>query len=68
MSADHIYVVAAGASPVEPQAHWWCKHCDERAVQSFPIKVDTWLAMSEGFMKAHKGCRSPAGTEGGNDA
>ena len=56
MKGDHIYVVAAGASSVQPAAHWWCKHCDERVVQSFPIKLDTDSAMSKAFAKAHRAC------------
>lgn len=56
MADDHVFVVAAGASLVEPRAHLWCKHCDERVAQSFPIKLDTWLEMSKGFTKAHRTC------------
>jgi hypothetical protein len=56
----HVYVVAAGASPVEPRAHLWCKHCDERVVQSFPVRVATYVAMAREFEQEHAECPAPA--------
>lgn len=54
---DEVFVVAEGASKDEPRAHLLCKRCGDRAVQSFPIRVDTWLAMSRAFTKLHAKCK-----------
>lgn len=55
-NAPWVKAVMAGADPVEPRPHLHCEHCDERAVTILPQRVETYVEMSKGFIRAHEKC------------
>jgi hypothetical protein len=57
---DWVFVVMAGVSVAEPRPHLHCTRCGERLVTVLPLKVDTYLEVSRGFMRAHRNCKGTA--------
>jgi hypothetical protein len=56
--ARWVMVVAEGVDPAEPRAHFHCERCGERFVTVYPIKAATFVAVSNGFIKAHQHCEA----------
>lgn len=52
-----VKAVMAGSDPVEPRPHLHCERCDERTVTILPQRVETYVEMSKGFIRAHKNCK-----------
>lgn len=57
---DRVIAVMANVNPDEPRPHVWCRRCGERVVTEVPMRIDTYLAITKGFLAVHKECKDRA--------
>lgn len=62
-----IVAVMGGVEPEEMRPHLHCERCGERAVTTLPLRIETYVEMSRGFIRAHASCKNvrDAGSGGG---
>ena len=56
---DHVIILAEGVSKVQPRAHALCQHCGERFLIQFPQRIETFVEVGRGFVRAHVRCPRP---------
>jgi len=59
-----VVVVEAGIDRDEPRAHARCNRCGERFVFPLPMRIQSFVEVSKGFVRAHRDCRAAAVTHG----
>lgn len=59
-TGDWCDAVMAGVVDEEPRPHLHCRRCGERLVTETPIRLDTYIAITKAFIKAHSKCQPPA--------